>query len=373
MRREEKRPMELRPVDEDVRRERDVIRLQKPGEIAEAVPEEPVRLGKPAAESETPSLLFVPERREVEVRTHQPGIEALIEESAIVEATEQSWGGESANRHPIPWGWFALIGLVIVAAVVWSLAQMTESRGKAVAIRKETDSALISEQIEEAEARALIERLESLLAAFFSCKTIDGWQGMVRQPERVMPLIRDYHAIHPEMPGPLRSVRVLEPITIDRHANFWMASVMLASGELRSLLIETDGMGEPRLDWETFVCHQPMPWDEFARNRPQDKPMDFRVYVEADHFFSHEFSDSNQWLSFRLTALDADETLFGYLRTDHEDVQRMLACLRYNQGRKTSLILRLNVPHGLQSPRGVVIEKLMSPRWIYLTSPSLEP
>jgi len=148
---------------------------------------------------------------------------------------------------------------------------------------------------------------------------------------------------------------------------------MLASGELRSLLIETDGMGEPRLDWETFVCHQPMPWDEFARNRPQDKPMDFRVYVEADHFFSHEFSDSNQWLSFRLTALDADETLFGYLRTDHEDVQRMLACLRYNQGRKTSLILRLNVPHGLQSPRGVVIEKLMSPRWIYLTSPSLEP
>jgi hypothetical protein len=37
--------------------------------------------------------------------------------------------------------------------------------------------------------------------------------------------------------------------------------------------------------------------------------------------------------------------------------------------RKTNLILRLMVPEGLQSRRGVVIEKVMSPRWIYLEPP----
>ena len=43
--------------------------------------------------------------------------------------------------------------------------------------------------------------------------------------------------------------------------------------------------------------------------------------------------------------------------------------LNENQGHRTSMILRITVPEGLQSRRGVVIEKLMSPRWLYLRPP----
>ncbi|MFZ9937184.1 MAG: hypothetical protein ACO3JG_08995, partial [Luteolibacter sp.] len=322
---------------------------------------------------EKPNVLFVPERREIEVRTHEPGIEALIEESAPVELTEQSWGAQAANRHPIPWGWFALIALGIVAAVVWSLVRLRESGDVAETIRVETESALRAEEREEAEARALVGRIEDMLRAFFAAREPDAWSDMIRHPERVMPLVRAYHAGQREMPGAMRRLRVLEPVTLERRANFWMASVTLASGEAHSLLIEIAPDGRPLVDWETLVCHQPMPWDDFARQRPEEKPMDFRVYVEADNFYSHEFSDSNKWLSFRLTALDAEEMLFGYLPRDHEDLPTIFRCLQFNQGRKTSLILRLNVPRGLQSRRGVVIEKLMCSRWIYIDPPAKEP
>jgi hypothetical protein len=255
---------------------------------------------------------------------------------------------------------------------VWSLVRLDEAGEVAETIREETESALVAEEREEAEASALVERIEAMLSAFFAATRVERWQGMIRQPERVMPMIREYHARQPQMPGAMRSLRALEAITLDRRGNFWMASVMLESGEPRSLLIEIAPDGRPLVDWETFVCHQPMPWDEFARKRPEEKPMDFRVYVEADNFYSHEFSDSNKWMSFRLTALDAEETLFGYLPKDHKDLPAILSYLQMNNGRKTSLILRLNVPHGLQSRRGVVIEKLMSPRWLYMDPPPNE-
>jgi len=43
--------------------------------------------------------------------------------------------------------------------------------------------------------------------------------------------------------------------------------------------------------------------------------------------------------------------------------------VRQNQGRRASIIVRLTVPDGVQSRRGVVIERVLSPRWIYLDPP----
>jgi hypothetical protein len=116
-----------------------------------------------------------------------------------------------------------------------------------------------------------------------------------------------------------------------------------------------------------------MPWDEFALKRPAGTSLDFRVYVERDMFFSHEFADSRRWLCFRLTALDSEETLFGYAAADSGEARKMLDLLEENGGRKSSMILRLAIPEGLQSRRGVVIEKVINSRWIYLDPPESAP
>ena len=370
MAREEKRAVELRPVDEEVVREPEVVRLVTPEMGDTGREEQPVRLGTSVPSSHPASRLELPKREEIEMRTHQPSIEALIDgEAATNEHPEQTWGEAAVSSHPVPWGWFALIGIAIIGAMVWSLGHLRESGEQAETIRSETISALERDQQEEAMALELINRIEQALTIYFNASTVDTLIRLVRQPERVAPLMRRYYAHQPVSSGPLRSVRMLQPLTLENRGNFWMAAVILTNRQTRNLVIEIDEQGEPRIDWETLVCYQPMPWDDYARERPPGSSFDFRVYVEPDNFHSHEFADSDKWLCFRLTALDSEETLFGYIQRDHPEAAKILELIELNGGRRTSLILRLLIPDGLQSRRGVVIEKMVSPRWLFVDPP----
>jgi hypothetical protein len=361
--------IELRPVDDEVVREPEVVRLRSADTTARPAREEPVRLG-PRNTQEATSRLEVAGPDERELRTHQPGIEALFDvEGSSLDSDEQAWGASSEQRLPIPWGWFVLIAIAIVVAVIWSLANLKDSKSQALLIRTETESVLAKDEREEAEARQLVESIEASLRSFFKATSVESLARLVRHRERVEPLMHAHYSLHPLGGSPMQSLRVLQPLTLDNHGNFWMASVSLADGRVMNLVIEIDAQGSPLIDWETLVCHQPMAWDDFARQRPASQSMDFRVYVERDNFHSHEFSDSELWLSFRLTALDSDETLFGYVSTSGAEARKLLELTAPDAHGRSSLILRLNIPQGLGSPRGVVIEKVVSPRWLYVNSP----
>lgn len=365
------KPLRLRPVDEDVVREpTPVVRLNN--RETESKPREarPVRLGPAPEEAGISRRLAIPDKEEVELRTHQPSIDVLIEaETAAAENPEEKWGGETVHRNPVPWGWFVLIGLIIAGAVIWSLTRVEKAEVQAKKIQVETHSALVDEEKEEREAAALIDRIEKTMRTFFTSTSVDALARLVRHPERVTPLMRHYYGTRPIPVNPLKGIKVLQPLTLDDRGNFWMASVTLTNSKPQSLIIEIDASGNPKIDWETLVCYQPMKWDDFVSKRPAGTSMDFRVYVERDNFYSHEFSDSNQWVSFRLTALDSEETIFGYIRSDNPEAAGLLNLLSGNGGRKTTLVLRLSIPEGLQSRRGVVIEKLLSPRWLFVDPP----
>ena len=364
------KPLQLRTVDDSETESAPAVRLDNRETKWRAKDPKPVRLGPSDEEAGTSRRLDLPDRDEVELRTHQPGIDQLIEpEVSALELVEENWGAATVHRHPIPWGWFALIGLMIVGAVVWSLTRVEKADEHAVWIRSETTSALVDEEREDREAGQLIDRLDKTLQDFANATSIDALARLVRQAKRVAPLMRRYYAEHPVYAGPLRSIKLLRPITVGNRGNFWVASVVLGDGEVHSILLEVGEKGEPRIDWETFVCYQPMKWDDFAGQRPAGTSLDFRVYLERDNFYSHEFSNSDQWVSFRLTALNSEETLFGYAHAGTADAQELLRLCDQNGGRKVSMILRLGIPEGLQSRKGVVIEKLLCDRWIYIDPP----
>jgi hypothetical protein len=374
MSRKKKGPIQLRTVDEDKPTEPkpDVLRLEQRGEMAKVIEDPvPLRLGR-AQDDDKPNRLFLPERSEVDVRSHEPGIEHLLDEAHVSESAEAMWGGGAARKNPIPWGWFALIAIAILAALAWSLTRVHDSQAVAGSIREQAESVITQEKQDEAEAIELIQGIESTMEAFFSASDVDEWKDIIRHPERVMPLARDHYSKHPGLPGPMRSAHMLQPLMIEVSGNFWIATALFADGSRHGVILEVDEKGVPRVDWETLVCHQPMPWNRFATDRPRGQSMDFRVYAEPDNFYSHEFSDANQWMSLRLTALDADQPLFGYIRRNHEDWPAIMGHLENNGNRKAAFILRLIIPDGLQSPRGVIIEKLISPRWLLTESASTD-
>ncbi len=367
MAREDKR-VELKPVDDTPEPEVAVIRLESDETRQRA---KPVRLGVPETETGVSQRLDVPAREEYETRTHQPGIEALIENEAVdPNFLEQDWGSESTRHKSTPWGWFVLIGLILASGAIWSLSGVKKSEVKAAEIRVAADTSIDQEAKEELEASQLIDRMEAVTRKFFATTSVDALARLSRHPERVRPLMESYYGGKPIPPQQLTRPPLLQPLTMDNRANFWMGSVDLADKTKRNLIIEILGDGEPRIDWETLVCYQPMKWDTFATERPAGKSMDFRVSMERDNFFSHEFADATQWNCFRLTALNSDETLFGYTKVGDEISNSLLALIQQNRGRRTAVILRLNIPEGIQSRRGVVIEKMLSPRWLYINPPA---
>jgi hypothetical protein len=365
----EGKPIQLRTIDEGAAEAKPVMRLQNRDTRAAGQDLKPIRLGV-IEKAVTSQRLELPAKDEVELRTHQPGIEVLIEQEVVnPDLLEQNWGEESTRRNPVPWGWFALIGLAIAGAVIWSLTHVEKSDKVAEQLRVKTVTTIVDEETEQREASHLIERIEKSIRGYFDATTADQKSRFIRHPERVTPLMRRYFSERPASAVRIKSINTLQPITLDNRGNFWMGSVILTDARKHSLIIEIDPSGKPLIDWETLVCYQPMTWDEFVTKRPAGTTLDFRVYVEQDNFHSHEFSDSRQWASYRLTALDSEETLFGYASADSPQAKVLQQLIEQNGGRRASLILRLQIPEGLKSRRGVVIEDVLSSRWLYLDSP----
>ena len=78
-----------------------------------------------------------------EIRTHQPGIEALIE-PPVTRPTRwrQDWGKQAAHHRNIPWGWFALVGILLAGSAIWSLKPVREADAIADKILFTTQSVL---------------------------------------------------------------------------------------------------------------------------------------------------------------------------------------------------------------------------------------
>lgn len=363
MAREKEKKVTLRAVEEQPEPPAVVIRLGKEKEPEDTHP--PVRIGPAKPMVEIPAAGDSEAR---DFRSHQPDIDDLIDKphSADQGDEEVAWGEEARIRIYRPWGWFALAGLVLTGGVLWSLRSLKESEKVEEIVRAKAQEAIIDETAEVREAEDLVNGIESAIRSYFTASTIESRLRWIRFPERTAPLMRAYEQAHPVKPSPLQSLRVLQPLPIENHTDFWMASVVLASGARHELIIEITEKG-PKIDWETMVKYQPMPWDQFATKRPDDRSFDFRVYAQPDTFYSHEFQDETQWACYRLTAPDAEEVLFGYVRRGSEteaEIAPLTGGIRH-----ASLVLRLQIPPGLKSPKGVVMEKVVSPRWLHITPP----
>ncbi len=366
MAREEKR-IELKPVDDSTVLGVPVVRLET-DETRER--EKPVRLGSHAEDTMVSRRLDLPNRDETESRTYQPGIEALIEmETVNPDQLEGDWGKSSVEQRQIPWGWFALIGLILAGAVAWSLVQLGSSQSQTQQVRVEAATLVQDDAQEELEAERLVTQIETTIRSFYAAKNVAGQTRFVRHVERVRPLMEAHHAQTPVVANKELTIRRLEPLTLGFSGNFWLATVGLERREKRNIIIDVSDPSRPLIDWETLVCYQPMPWDDFAAERPTMTSFDFRVQVVRDSFHSHEFSDSKKWSSFRLTALGADATLFGYAKANESVANEIQEQLNLSGNGTGSLILRLHVPAGLQSRNGVVIEKVVNTRWLHITPP----
>jgi hypothetical protein len=353
----------LRVIDEAPEEPSTVVRLGAKGVSVVPVERLPGLKAK-----ETPERLESEVHENFDGRSLEPGVEAILDQQAQVENIEQPWGVGDGRLVGVPYGWFVLIILALVGAGVWSLLAMRHGE-----MKLEIDHGAVREKVAKEEdatraATALVDRVEEVVAAYLRAETIDEILPWVRHPERVRPMIEEAWKSEPKRRLKFERMNLFQPASMaDRP--FWVVRAEVEEGEMQNLLIEQTGEAEVKVDWETHVCRQPMPWETYVAERPEEGALDFRVWAVPDQFFSHEFSDGRKWKCFRLTAKGAEEHLFGYALADSDAYRELNALCQSSAGWRASVVLRLRIPEGSVSPRGVVIEKIVAPRWLILDDP----
>jgi len=379
---EHEKPFEVTPVD-DVAPADEVVRLETGGprarirkaDRADHREKAPAPGSKPQRARPDPVERLDPgprvERHVPETRQPTGNKHALRAPAPpVFEAAEDIWGRQAQTKRSIPWGWFVLAGLIAIGALLWSFRD-ARSVAKENTRERQTEEAVLEAAAQsQREAEDLVERINRTLAAFTAATSIDEMTKLVRHPDRVRPLMEAHYAGQPISPSRLEKIR-LAPQNLSGRTNFWIATFRSDAGDDR-VLVEVGNDGDVKIDWETHVGYQPMAWDHYATERPEGT-FDFRVYAVPDDFHSDEFRDSGQWLCFRLTALRSEESLYGYARRNGPAGTRMIEALANTRGTPATLTLRLGIPPDLKSPRGVVIEQLVSPYWILLDDPDSDP
>ena len=362
-----RKPPELRTIDEAAENEESkrYFRLD-PEEgasdeqvVVKLVPEDPdVR------------KLEVPARDDVERRANEPNVDNLITtQPSTAEVTEAEWGKAASERRPVLWGWFALLGIAILVVSIWSISHIRDAEEQLETIRFGTETILNMEEASISQARGQIQRINEAIMTFSEARDAETMAGVVRQPERVRPLMEDHYSRHPFQKLGRPRIDSLKPLTLGSHGDYWMASLTYEQSGRRNLIVQSGEEGDARVDWETAICYQPMDWDEYVRDRPFGTTMDFRVYLEPDSLYSHEFQDSVLWDCYKLTALDSEEVLFGYIKAGDSSAEILRQWFQRFPSRPASMIVRLSLPAGMESPRGVVIDRVLSVRWIYIIPP----
>ncbi|MFK7850903.1 MAG: hypothetical protein AB8D78_07985 [Akkermansiaceae bacterium] len=363
----EKEKAELRPIDEEAEAKNNrLVRLNEYN--VEEVDDEPAF--KIGGKTDVAAKLEGASKEDRKTRSSDPNVGTLIEQvdGELDGSLEARWEREETIDRKIPKGWLWLLIVIFLIAVTWSLVQVASSE-------KEPEVSIAQPELiveDDQDAIEIVDNIELTVRKFYDSRSVDEMVRYVRHPERVRVLMEDHYSRFPMKADRVEAISSIRPITVGKTADFFVMRTRLASSESDQLLIELGSGNEAKIDWETYVCYQPIDWDEFASERPNGFTGNFRVYAKRDHFFVHEFADSEKYACYQLTALGSDSFLFGYVERSSDSFEKIEAALGTSSSKSEPMLLRLHLPENLVSKRGLLIEKMLEPQWIYVEPPKSE-
>lgn len=361
----EKNKFELRPVDDEAETPESLVQ-QHEEEVQKIEKLRPVKTGIVPSGKRAETI----HQDDSETHPDDPNVERV--EATELSVTEDTWGETPLSKTTFPWKWVATVGCLIVAALSFYAFHAKRGAEERRLLMEQALAAHEKKKADEQAAISVVKSLKETAKEFLEASSIEEMLMHVRHPDRVKKLMERHYAGN--FPKPVPVVRILEmsPLTIENTSRFWMLLCELESGANIIFILEAISDTEAKVDWETHVCYQPMAWDDFARSRPAGYTGDFRVQVKKDYIYSDEFSNTAAFECYQLKALGSNEELFGYVPVGSSIAQQISEEVKMSNGEPTALMLRLHIPDGVTSRRGVVIRELVNPRWLFLESPEKE-
>lgn len=302
----------------------------------------------------------------------QPGPGAFVPDIARQPEDEELYLRRDDDQDKRRWrvpalGWFVFAGLLIGVIIVVLKIFLHEPPSP-----EEQSNALQQElaepgQGELKQVRSTLERMNDCTREYLGATDIGQKLAHARHPRRVKPLMEQYYKNHPMAAQQFHQFETYRAVVID-NGHFVLGSVVMADGSKQDLLLEQLQSGSFKVDWESDVCYQAMPWEEFIIKRPAE-PLVMRVIASPDNFYAYGF-DEERYDCFQLTTRGSDDYVFGYTLKGGEASIAMRTL--FLQARKLTtraaepVTLVLRFPEDSRSNRCVHIDRMMAPRWIFV-------
>ncbi len=297
-----------------------------------------------------------------------PDVSNLMPGDDEEENPEDLWG-KIAGIPPL--GWLILTGLILCGIGIWAAFTLLKAQPVIEAAKLEKKELLVDLEKDNKDNKKILISMEESVRGYLAAESIESLLPFVRHQDRVKPLMEEYYSQHKLQPVEFLRFSRMRSMGLE-NLPFLYGKVSLTDGGTRKLLIEELEDGTFRIDWESDVCYQPMPWSQYIAQRPQ-KAMDMRVKITPDTFYAYEFKDESRFQCYKITTRDSDEHLFGYVMKNSQTAQKidklMLKSRQHGGGKNEPMILRLSFPEKTNSKRAVRIDALLAPRWTYVNPP----
>jgi hypothetical protein len=265
------------------------------------------------------------------------------------DADDTKLPGESTRKRKIPVS-SLLVAAIVVVAVLGAVYYVEVSSKSG-----HLSSTVISKSYGDTVPPSMQEVAEN----FLQSATIEDKLKIVRFPERVEPLMREFYA----SPIAIRAFQNAElyPFRKVQVGQFHYDTFMVGPrSEARLLAIVSDPSGW-LVDMECFARYCPTPYSELLNgNVPNGAP--YRVFIMDSDYYNYDFN-SDKYKSYEIISRDLAETIHAYAPRSSA-LEASLTGLA--QGKKPlRCILELaSLSVESSSRRQVLITQLVTPGWV---------
>jgi hypothetical protein len=215
------------------------------------------------------------------------------EEESGEERTGKKWGQRM--------GWQLAAGVMILAVlVVWlSLTMQQQPEPEPVLSPGVPDmTGIVVPEVPEApELWYDKDQVQELCRAFLAATSVEEMLPMIRDAGRLEPEIRRHHAGGKVDKMELAGFGIMRESTVGQ----WRALTLQVQTRsfMRRFLNVCETADGLRVDWESWVGHSSMPWEEMMEKKPTD-PVLVRVLLSYVDYYNMDFSDDQKWSSCRM-------------------------------------------------------------------------
>ena len=241
-------------------------------------------------------------------KSGQADVSELFDNDDAVVEMERAWG---ERRRAVPMGWFVLLALLICGFAGWAAYSVYQAQPEIEAVTLGKDVLLDELEDENQKVHDLLTGMQMCVKSYLAATNVAELLPHVRFPERVEPMMQEYYQSHGRRQIKFRHFEKIYPVSVGGKS-FVRVQVELKNGKPYHLLLEQLGDQTFKVDWESDVFYQPVPWRDYCLKRPL-KSMDLRVRVSVDDFYGFAFRDPSKYQCYQLTSLGADHFLYGYV------------------------------------------------------------